>query len=77
MTEDKRTAKATAALMRKAEERRADWLRERGWTCTPPEHYPLPEGAGRVTCVRCGASAAADGLGSPIILTHRPGCDAD
>jgi hypothetical protein len=31
-----RTAKATAALMRKAEERRAAWLRDRGWTCTPP-----------------------------------------
>jgi hypothetical protein len=32
-----RTAKATRAAQRKAEERRAEWLRARGWTCTPPE----------------------------------------
>ena len=33
-----RTAKATAAAARAAADRRADWLRERGWLCFPPEH---------------------------------------
>jgi hypothetical protein len=31
-----RAAKARAARSRLALERRADYLRERGWTCTPP-----------------------------------------
>lgn len=32
-----RTAAATAAAKRRAEERRAAELRERGWTCIPPD----------------------------------------
>lgn len=32
-----RTAAATAAAMRRAEDRRAAELRERGWTCIPPD----------------------------------------
>ena len=32
-----RTAKATAARMRAAEEKKAAVLRERGWVCIPPE----------------------------------------
>lgn len=32
-----RTAKATAARRRQSEERSASHLRERGWTCVPPE----------------------------------------
>jgi hypothetical protein len=34
---DKRTAAATAALIRKAQERRAELLRAHGWVCIPPE----------------------------------------
>lgn len=33
----KKMAKVTAGKIRKAEETRAQWLRDRGWTCTPPE----------------------------------------
>lgn len=32
-----RTAAATAAAMRRAEERKADELRARGWECIPPD----------------------------------------
>lgn len=35
-----RTAAATAAAKRRAEERRADYLRERGWTCIAPGETP-------------------------------------
>lgn len=35
---------------------------------------PLPKGAGRVNCLVCGATAAADGKGSPIMLPHAPDC---
>ena len=34
----------------------------------------LPKGAGGVRCEECGASAAADGKGSPIYLRHDPSC---
>lgn len=37
-----RTAAATAAAKRRAEERRADYLRERGWTCIAPGAAPAP-----------------------------------
>lgn len=36
MNEPTRTAAATAARRRQSEEQRAAYLRERGWTCTPP-----------------------------------------
>lgn len=32
-----RTARATAASKRAAEDRRAEYLRARGWLCVPPE----------------------------------------
>lgn len=32
-----RIAKATAARMRRAEEKLAEKLRERGWVCEPPQ----------------------------------------
>lgn len=35
---------------------------------------PLPKGAGGVHCLLCGARAAADGRGTPIVLHHKPGC---
>jgi hypothetical protein len=31
------TSKATAAAARRAQEARAEWLRERGWFCVAPE----------------------------------------
>jgi hypothetical protein len=34
----------------------------------------LPKGAGGVRCSECGATAAADGRGSPIVLKHAPTC---
>lgn len=34
----------------------------------------LPKGAGGVRCTSCGASACADGKGSPIILDCAPDC---
>lgn len=37
----------------------------------------LPKGAGRVFCMasdKCDATAAADGMGSPIVLKHDDGC---
>lgn len=34
----------------------------------------LPKGAGRVRCEGCGATAAADGKGTPIVLPHEEGC---
>lgn len=37
---ESRTARATAARRRASEERRAAHLRERGWTCTPPDEQP-------------------------------------
>lgn len=36
----------------------------------------LPKGAGRVKCLDCGATAAADGKGTPIVLRHEPDCKA-
>lgn len=35
---------------------------------------PLPEGAGAVVCTLCGARAAADGKGTPIVLRHGANC---
>jgi LSD1 subclass zinc finger protein len=35
---------------------------------------PLPRGAGRVNCTLCGATAAADGKGTPIVLRHESDC---
>lgn len=35
-----KTARATAARRRASEERHAAHLRERGWTCTPPDEQP-------------------------------------
>lgn len=37
MTNKPKTAAATAAASRNADERKAQHLRERGWTCVPPE----------------------------------------
>lgn len=34
----------------------------------------LPKGAGGVRCILCGATAAADGKGSPIVLRHVDDC---
>lgn len=34
----------------------------------------LPKGAGRVCCLDCAATAAADGKGTPITLRHSPSC---
>lgn len=33
-----RTARATAVLIRKTDERYAERLRSHGWVCLPPEH---------------------------------------
>lgn len=37
----------------------------------------LPKGAGRVNCLDCGATVAADGKGTPMVLRHMPGCPQD
>lgn len=37
MNDTKRTARAIATNMRRAEEKKAAVLRERGWICIPPE----------------------------------------
>lgn len=34
----------------------------------------MPAGAGGVRCLDCGARAAADGTGRPIVLRHADGC---
>lgn len=34
----------------------------------------LPKGAGGVRCLGCGAHAAADGKGTPIVLRHTEAC---
>ena len=53
-----KTAAATAAWMRKAEDRRADELRERGWTCIPPDGEAGARAARHVLgCSRCVTSA--------------------
>jgi hypothetical protein len=38
MTNKPKTAAATAAASRNADERKAEHLRARGWTCVPPEY---------------------------------------
>lgn len=53
-----RTAAATAAAMRRAEERRAEYLRERGWECIPPD------GVMRLTAI---ARPAADVVQRPHV----------
>lgn len=34
----------------------------------------MPAGSGGVRCLECGATAAADGKGTPIILHHDEDC---
>lgn len=34
----------------------------------------MPKGSGGVRCLDCGAHAAADGKGNPIVLRHKDDC---
>jgi hypothetical protein len=38
---------------------------------------PMRAGSGGVRCTECGAHAAADGTGRPIVLHHAPSCPED